>query len=131
MAKFKVGDRVRYTGEGDTVPFGTIGTVLEDSKVPFVDWDGFTGGHDVMFDDGRMSVCSVHEDDLELIEEEKESPKIKTTRTVTPGHYGPLTVWMYEGFPRVNMTRGDLMNLDDMKEAAAILAQIIEVVEGK
>lgn len=70
MAKFKIGDRVKMISneEGDP-PLGSVGTVLKDSTVPFVDWDDFTGGHDAMFSDGRKSVSSTYEDDLELIAE--------------------------------------------------------------
>lgn len=39
MPKFKIGDRVVAVNENIWVPVGTVGTVDEDSEVPFVKWD--------------------------------------------------------------------------------------------
>lgn len=39
MPKFKYGDRVVAVNENNWVPVGTVGTVVEDSVVPFVEWD--------------------------------------------------------------------------------------------
>lgn len=51
MSLFNSGDRVQlaYPDEEDLnhgLRAGAIGTVLEVDNVPFVRWDGFTGGHD-------------------------------------------------------------------------------------
>ena len=45
MTKFKKGDRVMMK-DGDDLPAGSVGTVLEDSCIPYVSWDGYTDGHD-------------------------------------------------------------------------------------
>jgi len=70
VAKFKKGDRVRLvTGIDHGGPeAGAVGTVVEDSFCPYVDWDGYRKGHDATFDDGRQSVLSANESDLEPIE---------------------------------------------------------------
>ena len=39
VPKFKYGDRVVAVNENNWVPVGTVGTVVEDSVVPFVEWD--------------------------------------------------------------------------------------------
>ena len=39
MPKFKIGDKVVVVNENNWVPVGTVGTVREDSEVPFVNWD--------------------------------------------------------------------------------------------
>lgn len=54
MAKFKVGDRVRYTGDirrvrglytSEELRPGMIGTVTCDDDCPYVSWDSITCGH--------------------------------------------------------------------------------------
>jgi hypothetical protein len=52
------------------VPYGTIGTVLEDFGFVWVKWDKFTGGHDATFDDGRKSACYVFQESIELVTHE-------------------------------------------------------------
>ena len=39
VPKFKYGDRVVAVNKNNWVPVGTVGTVVEDSVVPFVEWD--------------------------------------------------------------------------------------------
>ena len=70
MPKFKKGDRVRMVERDCGVPYGTVGTVLQYSKLPCVNWDGFTRGHDATFGDGRKSVRVAHEVWLELVTHE-------------------------------------------------------------
>ena len=70
MPMFKIGDRVRMVRRDRQVPYGTIGIVLEDKAIPFVDWEGFDDGHDWSFNDFRKSVLLAHEDWLELVAHE-------------------------------------------------------------
>ncbi len=41
MAKFKIGDRVQMVGMESYVPYGEIGTVIEISITPDVEWDDY------------------------------------------------------------------------------------------
>jgi hypothetical protein len=88
MAKFKVGDRVRYTGNWSVdgyFPFlrytsrpdgeisgeirpGMIGTVLEDNHdIPFVKWDNFAAGHNEGDNGSDFSNWAIIEEDMELL----------------------------------------------------------------
>jgi hypothetical protein len=69
MAKFRKGDRVRATEDlYFDLPAGSMGTVVEDgSDTPFVEWDGFTGGHSGPFCDGRETCISAHEKTIEFV----------------------------------------------------------------
>lgn len=73
MAKFKVGDRVRLLEDQDDLPAGSVGTVVEDDSVPYVEWDGFDGGHSIPFHDDRKSCWAVHEDEIKLLTPESET----------------------------------------------------------
>lgn len=87
MAKFKVGDRVRFTGydsesigypiirptetedgnrKGEIRP-GMIGVVLENNNIPFVKWDNFTEGHNKGDGQEDCSNWAIVEEDMELI----------------------------------------------------------------
>jgi len=82
VAKFKQGDRVRRIVSGDAGDphVGALGTVCESgSQCPYVDWDGFTRGHDMGLGDGRISVVSCAESHLELA---PSSPAPSADRTV-------------------------------------------------
>jgi hypothetical protein len=62
-SRFKTGDRVRLTGPipNKKISVGSIGTVTEDSDIPYVSWDGYS-----------PSVAAAVHYRLELIEEEIE-----------------------------------------------------------
>ena len=67
--KFKTGDRVRlavYDVLCGHVTVGCVGTVIEESTVPFVRWDGLSKGHDAGKDDGRKDCWAMKETQMEL-----------------------------------------------------------------
>lgn len=76
--KFKTGDRVRLVGgtKGNRrrgLKIGSVGTVLEDHRLPHIEWDGFDDGHCGPFNDDSNSCWAVHEDHLELVDEPVEA----------------------------------------------------------
>lgn len=67
--KFKIGARVRHISRDDRIiSHGAIGTVLEEHLCPYVQWDGFTRGHNGGNPTVPDSSWAVREDALELIE---------------------------------------------------------------
>jgi hypothetical protein len=77
MAKFKVGDMVRYTYDeptwvdsgimGEQIRAGMIGTVLEDHSIPLVKWLDLQNGHTGAGLSDKKDCWCVLEDKLELI----------------------------------------------------------------
>ena len=72
MPKFKKGDRVRCVEADGEIREGMTGTVIEDSAIPYVDWDDFLGGISDLGLTGHNneSVLEINEDCLELIKPE-------------------------------------------------------------
>ena len=73
---FKVGDRVEMVNADEKVQVGDVGTVLEESHVPYVAFDRNIGGHNAW---GRCEWgygWAIDEYDIKLIEE---APTCATT----------------------------------------------------
>lgn len=86
MPKFKVGDRVGLTKlafDNGFLKVGQKGTVLEESAVPFVQWDDFTDGHDGGNPSVEYSSWGVEEDHLKKIKPTKSTQKPKEPKTMT------------------------------------------------
>lgn len=68
MAKFEVGARVRCTFVDNEVPGGALGTVLDSSMCPYVEWDEpVREGHDAN-GLGHLGYCwAISEDWLQLV----------------------------------------------------------------
>lgn len=82
MSKFNIGDRVRLLSDRQRLRAGAVGTVADDSSIPFVEWDGFTSGHGGPHGDGRTTMWAVDENALELVMEESAAPTFKAGERV-------------------------------------------------
>lgn len=97
MPKFKVGDWVELNGPSyhKKLKLGAKGTILEESRLPFIQWDDFTHGHDNGDPSVPGSSWAVNESDLKRIKKPT-TPKTKETKTMNtkkPGtsHGKPTT----------------------------------------
>lgn len=85
MYKFKVGDRVSSNQEDNKyTPYGLTGTVLEESRTPYVEWDEHVEGHSAN-GLGKEGHCSAeNEYDLELVEtSESKEPDRKSKLNIS------------------------------------------------
>ena len=101
MPKFKIGDQVELLGpaiDNGYLKAGSKGTILEEDRLPYVQWDDFTGGHDNGDPSVHGSSWAVNESNLKRIKKPT-TPKTKETKNMTtkkPGtsHGKPTTKGM-------------------------------------
>ena len=100
MPKFKIGDRVELNGPSyhKKLKLGAKGTILEESRFPYIQWDDFTHGHDNGDPSVLGSSWAVIESNLKRIKKPT-TPKTKETKSMTtkkPGtpHGKPTTKGM-------------------------------------
>jgi len=76
MSKFRVGDKVRYISDYYSDLKNKIGTVLDDSNIPYVEFnEPIELGHDAK-GLGKNGYCfSLDEDELELVSESSDTTK--------------------------------------------------------
>lgn len=88
MAKFRKGDRVRLLCDraDGRLYAGALGTVTEDDVTPYVEWDGYTHGHDGDFNDGRNSVWAVGQSELEFADRSTSSDASIVAILLAAGH---------------------------------------------
>lgn len=101
MPKFKIGDQVELLGpaiDNGYLKAGSKGTILEEDRLPYVQWDDFTGGHDNGDPSVHGSSWAVNESNIKRIKKPT-TPKTKETKNMTtkkPGtsHGKPTTKGM-------------------------------------
>lgn len=116
--KFKVGDRVKNIGRESYcgICLGDIGTVIEESSIPFVKWDK------------NKKLVAFNEEELELVytyEDLKKSP-IGTKITFENGTV--LVKDEEDYFENVSKSR-DIANLYNLKDNYSSLGKIIKIEE--
>ena len=116
--KFKVGDRVKNIGRESYcgICLGDIGTVIEESSIPFVKWDK------------NKNLVAFDEEDLELVytyEDLKKSP-IGTKVTF---ENGTVLVKDEEDFFENASRCRDIANLYNLQDGCNIFGKIIKIEE--
>lgn len=129
MSKFKIGDRVRYTGASDRFSdsriIGAVGTVIDGNNCNDVqvNWD-------MESMNGASTRGGKYEENLELVT--PSSPVREVTRKeIVPGVYGTVRVgFRGETYVNIRMER-DYHTAPELRAAAATLIELADALEDK